>query len=858
MASCYHSPCLRACGAISTSPRSPARRRVHAPWALAIERGLGARIGIDVQLMYTDDGIVLRCADALGEGDESIGITLQDLLPDPAELEELVTTQLANGSLFAALFRENAVRALLVTRRRPDQRNPLWAQRLKARQLLATVRDHPGFPVVLETYRQALSDVFDLPGLAGLLRQVERRELRVVEVETPSPSPFARSLVFAYVAQYLYDGDTPMAERKAQALTLDRHLLRELLGHAELRELIEPVVLEALERELQGLLPLEPAGPDSEPGGAFDRRARDADELHDRLRQLGDLSTAELVERVIGTESELGRWLEELERSSRAVRVRVAGEERWIAAEEAGLYRDALGCVPPSGLPGAFLDTVPDALVRLVRRFARTHGPFPTDVLAERLGRPKGELESALADLEREGRVVRGELLPHGRQLEWCDADVLRRLKRMNLAFLRDEVAAVDGSTWARFLVRWHELDRPRAGSDRLEEVIAQLEGLALPWSTLCEVILPSRVAGFSLDALDLLAATGRVLWVGRGSVGARDGRVVLVRRERAPELLADERDEPEGAIPAAIVADLDRRGASFLTEIERAVREQLGTLVRTELEAALWDLVWSGHVTNDTFQPLRALKRKVRRSPRRSGSDPLAGGRWSLVRDLVPEPVGTTERALARARMLLERYGVVSRECTAAEAVPGGFASVYRVLRSMDEAGRVQRGWFVDGLSGAQFGLAGAVDRLRSLRPEARPDSRGADEVFVLAAVDPAQPFGALLPWPETGEVGRRPRRVPGAWVVSVAGHPVLYVPPRGRKLDSFPSALTGDAKRLERAFAALATRAPGRTRSIVIETIDGRSAGEEPFGSALRNAGYVRDYRGWIPDPAGAPNVT
>lgn len=839
---------------------SPFGARVHAPWALAIERRLSERAGIDVQLMYTDDGIVLRCADAWTEDEEASGIALDELLPSPEELEELVTAELGNGSLFASLFRENAVRSLLVTRRRPDQRNPLWVQRLKSRQLLATVRDHPTFPVVLETYRQALSDVFDLRALSELLARVRRREVRVVDVETQRPSPFARSLVFAYVAQYLYDGDSPLAERKAQALTLDRHLLRELLGHAELRDLIEPAVLAALERELQALAP-------DDPERELDRRARDPDELHDRLRQLGDLTRRELARRA-AEHADVDAWLATLERAARAIAVRVAGQERWIAAEDAGLYRDALGCAPPAGLPSAFLDPRPDGLDALVRRYARTHGPFTAAELARRLGRPPAEVEPILLELERAGLLVRGELRPGGADLEWCDADVLRRLKRRNLAHLRSAAAPVEASTWARFLVRWHGLDEPRAGDERLCEVVAQLEGLPLSWSVLCEVVLPRRVAGFTLDALDLLAATGRVLWIGQGALGARDGRIVLARRERAAELFTEPRAEPEGPVARAILDHLRERGASFLTEIERAVRERRGSVARAELEAALWDLVWGGHLTNDTFAPLRALKRTVRRSPRRTGVDPLAGGRWSATGALALEPPDPTAVALARARALLERYGVVGRACTQAEGAPGGFASVYPVLRSMDEAGRVQRGFFVEGLAGAQFALPGAVDRLRALRPEVRAAGANEPEVHVLAAIDPAQPYGALVPWPTTGAGDgtgpgqrARPRRVGGAFVVTVDGHAVLYAPPRGKHLIGFPGSFAapdggpgGERARLVTALRALARRGPGRARSVVVETIDGRPAGEAPYAEALERAGFVRDYRGWIPDPKGA----
>ena len=806
---------------------SPFGAPVHAPWAMALQTLLGRSSGVEVQVMYSDDGIVLRFADS----DEPPELAL--LLPDPEELDELVTEQLGRSALFAGLFRENAVRSLLLTRRRADQRTPLWAQRLKARELLAAVQRYPSFPLLLETYRQCLADVFDLSGLRDLLRRIRSRQIRVHEVETRSASPFARSLVFAYVAAYLYEQDSPLAERKAQALTLDRALLGELLGQAELRELLDPAVLAELETELQAL--------------AEERQARDADELHDLLRRLGDLSEAEVGERCA---ADPAPWLQTLARSRRGCRMAIAGEPRWVATEDAALYRDALGAMPPSGLPDALLAPVADALERLLRRYARAHGPFLTQQLAARYRLAPGQLEPALAALERAGVLVRGELRPGGSEREWCDAEVLRRLKRRTLAKLRNQVSAVGACAYAELLLDWHGLRSPGSGLPGLVAVVAQLEGLPLPWSSLSQSVLPQRVADFRPEMLDLLCASGEVVWVGCGALGGGDGRVVLYRRERVGRLLRTGPEAaPRGPLHQLIVSHLGRRGACFMVELEQAVRAAGRDDSATELRAALWDLVWDGLITNDTVQPLRTLGARAPRPGRgrRSGAT-LGGGRWSLVADLLDPATSATERALARAEMLLERYGIVSREAAAAEDLVGGFAAIYGVLKAMEEAGRLRRGYFVEGLSGAQFGHAGAVDRLRAGRAGDRGATYLDRDARILAAVDPAQPYGSLIAWPERSEGDElRPRRVPGAWVILVDGWPRLYLGPGGRQLISFPDPARDDRGALPVALRALTRLSRGgRSKLLVIERVDGLPVQESPLAGDLRAAGFVSDYRG------------
>jgi ATP-dependent helicase Lhr and Lhr-like helicase len=799
---------------------TPFGGRVHAPWALGIQRRLSETSGFEVQCMWTDDGVVLRFAEAEELPD------LDALFLDPDELEALVTDEVRTSALFQSRFREAAGRALLLPRKRPGKRTPLWAQRRRGETLLAVASRFPSFPILLEAYRECLQDVFDLPALQGILRGIRERRIRVDVVETRQASPFAKGLVFAWVSTYLYETDTPLAERRAQALTLDRSLLRELLGQDELRDLLDPGAVARVEAEL---------GWRTE-----DRRARDADEVHDLLRRLGDRTTEEIAARSTDPDAVEG-WLATLEEARRAAPVRIAGEARWIAAEDAGRYRDALGTMPPPGLPSDFLAPAEAPLESLLLRWARTHGPFLPEGPARRWGLPTAVVASVLRALVQQGTLLEGELRPGGTRREICHPDVLRRLKRASLAALRDEVAAVDATALARFLPGWHGLSevRPRGvrqGMERLREVVAQLEGLPIPFSALESVVLPARVPGFQPVQLDQLGAMGELVWVGRGALGRKDGKVALLRREAAPELLPPPpEDPPDGPIHVALREHLEQRGASFLAELVAAVPQS----TTTEVVGALWDLVWAGLVTNDTFQPLRGLGQSTGRRGRagRRGLA-VAGGRWALTARLVLEPASPTERVHAIALGLLERYGVVAREMAHAEDVPNGFVDVYKVLRAMEEAGQVRRGYFVEGLGGAQFALPGAIDRLRAFREE------GDDEVVVLAATDPAQVWGGVLSWPAGTVEGARPRRVPGAAVVLVDGRLVLFVDKGGRTAWTFPG---GAPEAVERAAAALGPRAAlVGARTFRIDTLDGVTAREAPAAGAFQRAGWVPDHKG------------
>jgi len=828
---------------------SPFGGRVHAPWSLALEARIGERLGLEVQTIWSDDGIAIR----LPEGDAPLDGIEALLFPDADEVEDLVVGQLATSALFASRFRENAARALLLPRRRPGTRTPLWQQRQRSADLLAVASRYGSFPILVETYRECLSDVFDLPALREILAGVASREIAIHSVETARASPFAGSLMFDYVAAYMYDGDTPIAERRAGALTLDRDLLRELLGQEELRELLDPEALADLELSLQAL--------------TDDRRATGLDGVHDLLRRLGDLSTAEVAARTEGELAAAGPWLAELDSARRAVRARIGGEERWLAVEDVARYRDGVGIAPPVGIPAAFLGPAAGALDGLLARFARTHGPFLTPDPARRWGLPVGVVGDALERMLGAGTLLRGEFRPGGAEREWCDPEVLRLLRRRSLARLRREVEPVDPAALARFLPEWHGVAPVGSGGtarlplrgtsalERLAEVIEQLAGLPVPASVLERDILPARIPGYQARLLDELGALGEVTWVGRGSLGRDDGRIALVRPGREilrPVGSPDAGEAPSAPIHDAIRGHLAERGASFYRALFMASH---GRSDREVLDA-LWDLVWAGEVTNDTFSPLRALRWKrsgsggARRGGGRPGrltalGPPEAAGRWSLVvAEATGTPVRATERLHAQSLALLERHGVVTRGAVATEGIDGGFAAVYPVLRAMEDAGRIRRGYFVDGLGAAQFALAGALDRLRAVRDPAEPSASGA--VHLLAAADPANPYGAALPWPRRGETDRRPlQRAAGAYVVLVDGVAALYLERGGSTLQTLPAA-DDPAVAVTAARALHALVNDGRARELVIRKVDGEDVGISPFRSRLLEAGFVAGYRG------------
>jgi ATP-dependent Lhr-like helicase len=784
---------------------TPLGGRVHAPLALALESRLQERLGIDARAMWTDDGIALHLPDV------ETPPALDELMLDPEEVEALVHAQLPGSALFAGRFRENAARSLLLPRRRPGQRTPLWQQRMRSASLLKVAGQFPDFPILAETWRECMADHFDMGALLTLLRGIRSREIRVVAVDTERASPFASSLLFSYVAEFMYAGDAPLAERRAQALTLDRELLAELLGSEDLRELLDPDAIGAVEVELQGLLP--------------ERFPRDPDEAHDLLVRLGDLSDSETLARGIAPE-----WLRTLERERRVIVVRAAGEVRWIAAEDAGRYRAALGTSLPVGLPEAFLVPGLRPLESLARRWARTHVPFVTSDLAIRWGLPVAAVENALTQLASRGEIVAGEFRRAAEGREYCHPEVLRMLRRRSLAALRREIESVAPVVLARFLPSWHGVGAQATGVDRLLEVVFQLQGLALPASVIERDVIAGRVANYNPRLLDELVSMGEVVWVGRGALGASDGKVALYMRGDAPRLVTEPVEPPTGELHNRLREHMRSRGASFFRDIYGAC----GGGDEEAMLDALWDLVWSGEVTNDTFAPLRLLgpiARRPARGPRLPRlTQPRASGRWSLVAEMTGVGASTTERMHAQAGVLLQRHGVLTREAVVAEGWPGGFSGLYPVLRAMEESGRIRRGYFVEGLGGSQFALPGAVDRLRSQR-----DPNGT--VVALAASDPANAYGAILAWPRSDG---RMARAAGAYCVLDAGELVLYLERGGRSL------LTNGEVRPEHVRALMGVAiAAGK---VEVQRVDGIGVMESPLAEVLREAGFASTHRGLV----------
>ncbi|MFD6353361.1 ATP-dependent helicase [Nocardia tengchongensis] len=875
---------------------SPYGLPVHAPWALAVGARLRERFGVDAAPTPSDDGIVVRLPDTT---DDPPGAEL--FVFETEEIDDLVTEQVGGSALFASRFRECAARALLLPRRDPGKRAPLWQQRQRAAQLLDVARKFPDFPILLETVRECLQDVYDLPSLRDLLGRVARRQIRLVEVETAAPSPFANSLLFDYIGQFMYEGDSPLAERRAAALSLDSSLLAELLGRVELRELLDAAVLEQTERELQRLTP--------------ERHARDMEGLADLLRLLGPLTAAEAAERCVDDPQ---GWFAELVKSRRALEVSFAGSRWWVAIEDAARLRDALGVPLPIGVPAAFIEPVADPLGDLIGRFARTHGPFTLTQAAHRFGLGPAVAATALHRLALEKRVVEGEFTPGAAGTEWCDSEVLRRLRRRSLAAARKEVEPVATAALGRFLPSWQHVGTGELrGVDGVAAVVEQLAGVPIPASAWESLILPLRVRDYSPAMLDELMATGEVIWSGHGAITAKDGWIALHPAEQAALTLPPPDDidltnrhidlltalgatviggttesgsnaesNGEGSEPTRIalpqgeyqVVAGNTGGAYFFRQLLDSVGS--GVVAGTggggdgadeaAVTAALWDLVWAGHIGGDTFAPVRALlagtartttaHRTPRRAPRgrmylpRSGmpartAAPQVAGRWSLLPERVAD---NTVRAHATADVLLERYGVLTRGSVQSEGVPGGFALMYRVLTEFEDRGRCRRGYFVDSLGGAQFSTTDVVDRLRSFDTER---TRGAGDGFshepvgkavVLASCDPANPYGAALPWPKAAAegAGHRPGRKAGALVVLVEGDLALYLERGGKTLLTF----TEDPAVRTAAAAALAGLVHDRrVDSLVIDRVNGESVHGNTFAGFLAEAGFAATPKGF-----------
>ncbi|HET8879127.1 MAG TPA: crosslink repair DNA glycosylase YcaQ family protein, partial [Arthrobacter sp.] len=887
---------------------SPFGMPVHAPWALAVGQRLHQRYGMDGSAMAADDGIVLRVPMM---DDEPPGAEL--FLFDPEELEQIVTAEVGGSALFASRFRECAARALLLPRQTPGKRQPLWQQRQRSAQLLDVARKYATFPIVLETVRECLQDVYDLPALKDIAASIERRELRILQTTTQQPSPFAKSLLFGYVAQFLYEGDSPLAERRAAALALDSTLLNELLGRVELRELLDAKVIEATELELQRLAP--------------DRKMRGLEGVADLLRLLGPLTPDEVAARLetaadVSAEAstDAAAHLAALQRANRAIKVNIGGAEKFAAVEDSARLRDALGVPLPMGVPLAFIEPVADPLGDLVSRYARTHGPFTAAEAAARLGLGVAVVGTALKRLGADGRVVEGEFRPHvtapdapptqGAEAatatepaaaprstvqlagtsEWCDAEVLRKLRRRSLAALRAEVEPVDPSAYGRFLPAWQNVRTPGGrgqsalrGLDGIITAVDQLSGVPIPASAWEPLVLASRVSNYQPAMLDELKAAGEVLWSGAGSLPGNDGWVSLHLADSAELTLNPAPEFEPGDAQQRLLDHLQNNGGGYffrqLTDIAGGMDSVLSD---QDVVSALWDLAWAGRITGDTFAPVRALiagghtaHRQVGRAPRaraprlsrlgrshgtgllgspgltggRYGSaagssptPPLAAGRWSAL----PAPeLDPTIHARATAELLLDRYGVVTRGSVMAENILGGFGLMYKVLARLEEAGRCRRGYFIEHLGAAQFAVPATVDRLRSYVEDAEVH-KAEPVALALAATDPANPYGAALAWPaldvEAG-TGHRPGRKAGALVVLVDGALVLYVERGGKTLLAFSS----DADILAAAGAALVgvvTR--GAVDKLIMEKVNGHGILDTPVAAALAQAGAYSTPKG------------
>jgi ATP-dependent Lhr-like helicase len=905
---------------------------VHAPWALAVNARIRERLGVDGSAVASDDGIIARIPDATAEPP---GAEL--FVFDPDELEQIVTEEVGGSALFASRFRECAARALLMPRMNPNRRSPLWQQRQRSAQLLEVARRYPTFPIILETLREVLQDVYDVPALLRIAKGIGDRRIRLVETEPSQPSPYARDLLFGYVGAFMYEGDSPLAERRAAALSVDPALLSELLGKVEMRELLDPAIIAQFEREAQRLEP--------------ERRARGVEGVADLLRMLGPMDAAEIALRLqpadapatpdaaagvtaaeaaagagvtaaevaagaaaagagagaVGgrvdpatgewwdddgpesdpsaapqpgddgatpsagwstqppaTEAEASAHLTALIDARRAIPVTIAGVTRVAAIEDAGRLRDALGAALPVGIPTAFLEPLADPLGDLVARHARTHGPFTAEAVAVRLGLGVAVIRHTLQRLESQGRLSSGFFLPdpqtqaqeRGDDLEWCDTEVLRRLRMRSLAAIRGSVEPVSQEAYARFLPVWQHLSRPLEGVDGVVAVIEQLAGVPIPASAWESLVLPARVSDYTPAMLDELTATGEVIWSGHGSLPGRDGWIALHPADAAPLTLAPPSEEiAHGTLEAQLLEALAGGGAYFAAQLKQIT----GAENEQSVIDALWSLTWAGRVTNDTFAPIRTLltggsqaHRVTRRAPRARmyrGSaartvaasvpprPPAIGGRWSL---LPAAELDTTLRATASASLLLDRYGVVTRGAVQSEGLPGGFAQAYRVLAGFEEAGHCRRGYVIEKLGAAQFAASATVDRLREFA--ALPDPAPLKAV-TMAATDPANPYGAALAWPALEGVSHRPGRKAGGIVVLVDGVLTLYLERGGKSALAF----TDDEERLASAARDLAATA--RTRrldTLTIEQVNGAFVYTAPTGAALREAGFVESPRG------------
>ena len=826
---------------------TPFGRPVNSAWALAVGARVGERTGMDPQAVAGDDGIVLRLPEAESEPDGAI------FAFDADEIADIVAEQVGNSALFASRFRECAARALLLPRRNPGKRAPLWQQRQRAEQLLDVARKYPSFPIILETVRECVQDVYDVPALTEVMRELGHRRIRIAEVTTEQPSPFASSLLFNYTGAFMYEGDSPLAEKRAAALALDPALLAKLLGTVELRELLDPEIIAEVHAQLQRTHP--------------SRRARTTEEVADLLRVLGPIPIDELGEHTDVPLSALDQL------GTRIMRVRIGGREHLAQAQDAPLLRDALGIPIPPGIP-AQVATISDALPQLVSRWARTRGPFVLRDLTEAFGISVSAAHTVLGALD---GVVEGRYRQGVEEQEYCAAAVLKTIRSRSLAAARAATEPVSSATFARFLPEWHSIapagKRPALrGADGVFSVIEQLAGVRLPASAWESLILPARVGDYSPTMLDELTSNGEVLIVGAGKAGAADPWIMLLPSDYAAQLAPETDAEGVSMVQRSILDVLGRGGGFLFADI---AAEAPGTTEETR--EALWGLVEMGLVSPDSFAPIRTrlssggsrsgrTAHRSKRRPTRSrlrmgrtsfaqaqnaagaGTPPDVMGRWSLA---VPASTDATSRSVAHGEAWLDRYGVLTRGSVVAEDVLGGFALAYKVLSGFEESGKAMRGYVIDGLGAAQFSTPAIIDRLRGLADS--PDVTGwpsgttEPETFVLAACDPANPYGAALPWPQRddadGKATGGPARSAGALVVLIDGLPIAHLTRGGKTLTTFIESLPDGIDPAEvypRLVSALTDMvARGALSPLVVEKCNGSPIHKTDAAAHLRDAG-------------------
>ena len=816
---------------------TPFGRPVNAAWALAVGARVAERTGMDPQAVSGDDGIVLR----LPEGEEAPDASLFAF--DADEIADIVTEQVGGSALFASRFRECSARALLLPRRNPGKRAPLWQQRQRAEQLLDVARKYPSFPIILETVRECLQDVYDLPALTELMRDLGHRRVRIAEVTVEQPSPFASSLLFNYTGAFMYEGDSPLAEKRAAALALDPALLAKLLGTVELRELLDPEIIAEVDAQLQRRTP--------------ERRAKTTEQVADLLRVLGPIPVAELGEHASVPMTALDAL------GSRIMRVRIGGREHLAQSLDAPLLRDGLGVPVPPGIP-AQQATITDALEQLLSRWARTRGPFTLREAADAFGLSVSATFAVVSSLD---SVLEGHYRQGVEETEYVASEVLRVIRSRSLAAARAATEPVTPATYGRFLPDWQQVapvgqQPPLRGADGVFAVIEQLAGVRLPASAWESLVLPARVGDYSPRHLDELTSSGEVLILGAGKAGASDPWIMLLPADYAAQL-APQLDEFGPSMLQQSVLDVLARGGGFL--FADLLAEVPGSLAAPgELREALWPLVEAGLVAPDSFAPIRAhlsggsrsaaahrSKRRPSRSRLRMGrtsfaqsqratsTPPDVAGRWALA---VPAASEATARSLAHGEAWLDRYGVVTRGSVVAEDVLGGFALAYKVLSGFEESGKAMRGYVIDGLGAAQFSTPAVIDRLRGLADS--PDVTGwpsgtqEPQTYLLAAADPANPYGAALPWPETEG---SPTRAAGSLVVLVDGLPVAHLTRGGKTLTTFPvPAGIDDGEVMGYIVAALTEAvASGRLSPLTIEKANGASVFETPLANQLREHG-------------------